>query len=284
MPVFEPAPAAPEPAPAAAGPSPFRGRFGFVMGALLGVGIGAVLLFVALLTTGDDPGGDLLAKNWSSWHPTSSEPVTAAPQIASHVARRYRQENKSQLGAVSTRVFDRFPILLRPKGGNIEQLNGPGVLYTFNGLGPDGKISGGKPNESRALVQRREALELALYSFRYLDEVTMVVVLFAGEEKPAAKGKKDAQSGAAAAASPDAAADDSRELQAVFYRPGDLLPQLQVPLGMTLSAKPPAVNGFKGPEAERVDNLTRTNVFSAAFQLAPDQNIYLVLDRSDASE
>jgi hypothetical protein len=266
-------PVAEEPPPAAVGPSQFRHRFGFALGALLGAGIGALVLFVTLLTTNEEPGAGLLAKNWSAWKPSSAEAVVAAPQIAEHVARRYRGQDKSQLGEVKSRVFDTdSPILLRPRGGDIQQPQGPGIIYTFNGLGESGKVKDGKASRARTLVQRREALELALYSFRYVDDITIVVVLFAADEEPAA----DEEEQASAA---------GRKMEAVFYRPGDLLPQLQVPLGMTLAKGAPAVNGFKGAEATRVDGLTRMNVFSATYQFSvPDQTIYLVLDRAEASE
>jgi hypothetical protein len=74
----------------------------------------------------------------------------------------------------------------------------------------------------------------------------------------------------------------AQQFEAVFYRPGDLLPQLQVPLGVTLSATPPKPNRFEGREAQRVDTLTRDNVFSAAFQFAvAEQSLYLILDRAE---
>ena len=271
------APAAEEPpAPAAVGPSQFRHRFGFVLGALLGAGIGAVVLFVTLLTTNSEPGSGLLARNWSAWKPSSSDPAIAAPEIAKEVARRYRQEDKSQFGAVKTRVFDSdSPILLRPRGGDIEQPEGPGIIYTFNGLGDRGGVKDAKPDKTRTLVQRREALELALYSFRYVEEIQIVVVLFTDDEEEAAEAEAAAEGSSAAAS----------KMEAVFYMPGDLLPQLQVPRGMTLSARAPAVDDFKGAEADRVENLTRMNVFTANYQFSvPDQTIYLVLDRSEAAK
>ena len=47
------------------------------------------------------------------------------------------------------------------------------VLYNLNGLGPSGSIKGGKPSPERLKVLHREALELALYTFRYLPDVEM---------------------------------------------------------------------------------------------------------------
>ena len=58
-----------------------------------------------------------------------------------------------------------------PQGGNIDFINGNGLMYTLNGLGPKGSVRGGKPSEERHLLLRREALELALYTFRYINDV-----------------------------------------------------------------------------------------------------------------
>jgi hypothetical protein len=46
------------------------------------------------------------------------------------------------------------------------------------------QIDAGKPSKERMLLLRREGLELALYSFRYLKDVKQVVVLI-----PATPGK-----------------------------------------------------------------------------------------------
>ena len=69
--------------------------------------------------------------------------------------------------------------------------------------------------------------------------------------------------------------------QAIFYRPGDLRPQLEVPLINTLDLKTPRVRGLDGDgeEARRIDSLTKSNVFEISYQRAQDAQPYLVLDR-----
>ena len=59
----------------------------------------------------------------------------------------------------------------------ITDIGGTRVLYTMDGLGPNGSIKGGKPSEARLKVIHREALELALYTFRYLPDAESVMVL-----------------------------------------------------------------------------------------------------------
>ena len=52
------------------------------------------------------------------------------------------------------------------------------MLYTLNGLGPQ-RLDQGRRRRPTARLQlvRREALELALYTFRYLPDADMVVTL-----------------------------------------------------------------------------------------------------------
>ena len=58
------------------------------------------------------------------------------------------------------------------------------AMYILCGDGPHCAINEGKPSVARGTVLRREALELALYSFRYLDNTDSVVAFF-----PPQKGK-----------------------------------------------------------------------------------------------
>jgi hypothetical protein len=141
-------------------------------------------------------------------------------------------------------------------------------MYTLNGLGPKGSVRGGKPSEERHLLLRREALELALYSFRYIDGVDQVVALL--PPAPPDKPKKGATA---------TAATEDKPTQALFFRPGDLKPQLEIPLGATIPPKTPRPETIPAPEAQRIDALTRGNLFLASFQQGQDQKAYLVLDR-----
>ena len=63
------------------------------------------------------------------------------------------------------------------EGGAIQVHDEKGVLYQMCGLGVNCQIDSGKPSNERMLLLRREGLELALYSFRYLKDVKQVVVL-----------------------------------------------------------------------------------------------------------
>ena len=274
---FEPIPEAPADPPRAAdpGPSPFRTRFGFVAGALVGCLLAAGVLLLTLLTTGGPSEREGLARDWSTWKPASTGSLSGAEQIADHIERTYRNEKRKQLATVGT-----GPIAIRgiplevaiPKGDSFEVLDGVGVQYTLGGIGDQGKLTDSKPGKARHRLLRREALELALYSFRYLPEVSMVVTLL-----PPASGK-DERIGATPAKAA-AKKRDEPQAQALFYRPGDLKPQLQVPLKFTMALSPPAIDRFRGEEARRIDSLTMSNLFEWGRAQSQDGRAYLVLER-----
>jgi hypothetical protein len=105
-------------------------------------------------------------------------------------------------------------------------------------------------------VIHREALELALYTFRYLPDVESITMLL-----PPPPPTEDEEKAAALAAA-SGQVPESKPLSALFYRPGDLKPQLQVPLGQTIAAKAPSSDTFTGPEADTVETLTLSNRFN----------------------
>jgi hypothetical protein len=131
---------------------------------------------------------------------------------------------------------------------------------------------GGKPSKARHALLRREALELALYSFRYLDGINEVVTLLP-PAVPTGKASKKAK----------AKANAKPQLQAVYYRPGDLKPQLESPLDQTLDPGRLAPDRLSSIEKRRIDALTMPNLFLVSYQLAQNQLPYLVLDRPSTS-
>jgi hypothetical protein len=253
-------------------PSPFRNRFGFLMGALGGILIAAVAVVVAVIAT-SGPSDEGLAKNWSTWKPEETSVTGGAADIATHIGPMYRLDNGQQIASVTGGPLQvqgfKLNVALRPSNGDIKLIGGTAVMYTLNGLGDDGAISSGAASMERHRLLRREALELALYSFRYLPGVKMVVTLL----PPKALSAKDK----AAIAS---GAEQQPPVQAVFYRPGDLKPELQVPLVNTVPTHTPRPDTIPNGESQKIDALTLNNLFSAQFTVAQDQQAYLVLQRA----
>jgi hypothetical protein len=269
--------AAEEPAPARA-ESPYRSRFGLVLGALLGVAIATLAIGAAVYVGTDSNNG--APAGWSSWKPDTDDGVGAAKEIATHVGRKYRLDDGGQIVGVEGGRLEldalglTLPLEIAMKtaaqGGDIQFIKGNGVLYTLNGLGPNGALPG-KPTKERALLLRREALELVLYTFRYVKDVDLVVTLL----PPATLvPRTPAKKGTAAAKAPK-----TKQTQALFFRPGDLEPQLEIPLAATIPQHTPRPATLDTVEASRIATLTKSNLFGFSYQQAQNQKAYLVLER-----
>jgi hypothetical protein len=226
-------------------------------GGLIGVAIGA-LAAAAVLVVG---GGPKAAPQWSPWKPSNAGTSKGAQQIAGHVAPTYRLPSGDQLvlvtgGPLRVAQLD-LPVRIVVKPGDgvsdtIKVVGGTSVMYVLCGLGANCAIDKGKPSAERLLLLRREALELALYSFRYLDVDNVVALL------PPAPGKKPQN--------------------ALFFRRGQFAPALDRPLEATLPSPPPTLNALpSSPEALEITRLTGRNLFHYQFQQSQDLSALLVL-------
>jgi hypothetical protein len=250
-----------------AGPAPYRGRFGFVWGALAGIAICVIGLGAFLIASGGNDGPPL-AKNWSEWKPSTSRMLPGAEDIAAHVGREYKLDAGDQLAAIRSGEFQisgtPIGVAVRPKGGELEVQSGPGVLYLLSVLSTDPKTTTGKAGRTNERLMMREAVELALYSFRYLDDVTKVAVML------------PPRSGAV-----DASTDGQQQSRTIFFRPGDLLARLEVPLSKTLEGAPPRPKQVTPEVAANIDSLALRNLFLASLQPLDSNLQYLVLTPPD---
>jgi hypothetical protein len=177
----EPTPLA-RPAPE---PSVSRHRFGvayLVLAAIVGAAVGLVVVFA----TRDD--GHTQAQAWSSWAPKTTGTL-GAREIARHVSGQYHLENGALLTAVvagpmeiesSQGPVPVSAILVRSGKAGVrqERINvafpEAGVFYQLVGTGPNNSIPG-QATLARGQLVRREALELALHTFRYLPQADYVL-------------------------------------------------------------------------------------------------------------
>ena len=249
--------------PEAVAPAPhseFAPRFHFLTGALVAVGLAALaglVLFVALPSAGGG-GGD---STWSSWTPSSGG-TNGAEQIAQHVGVQYKLPDGHQIVNVGVTGLEIQGVPLAvavrkdpAQGGDIKVFDDGGVIFHLCGLGPSCAIATGKPSVQRGLLLRREALELALYSFRYLGDVHQVVVFM-----PPVKGKTPTQ--------------------ALFFREGDVTRELDRPLTASLSPRVPTIGNVNvSPDTPLVVQITSPKTFD--FSLTGDQTSqrgFIVLD------
>jgi hypothetical protein len=246
-------------------PSEYRNRFGFIMGALAGVVLAVAITAVVAVLSQGPPSDEGFAKHWSTWQPSQTDVKDGAEAIAAHVGAEYKQDNGSQLTAVKAEPMPSLQILVRPTAAPIQTITpSHGVIYTLNGLGTAGALTG-KPSQARGQLLRREALELALYTFRYLPDVDSVLALL-----------PTVPAGAPTKGGPTT----TPQSQAVFYRPGDLKQQLQTPLRYTMAPKSLGPDGIGTADGRRIDTLTLSNLFLWSAQQTQTGEPYLVLDRA----
>jgi hypothetical protein len=241
-------------------PAPYQSRFQLVFGVLLGIGLAAVA--AAVLFTASDSGRPQQEPTiaWSSWKPASDDALTAIREIADHIGQSYTLPSGNQLVAVrgggltagglpATVTLDRS---VTADGSSPTLEDGAGVMYTLCGLGKNCSIKEGKPSIARHIVLRREALELSLYTFRYIKDVGQVVVMM-----PPPPGEKASQ--------------------LMFFRRADVNSSLVRPLTATLPGRAPAINRLKNKERGFLDRLTGRNLFGFRIEPGPDATVFLIL-------
>jgi hypothetical protein len=186
---------------------------------------------------------------WSSWKPSGGG-QGAAKQIAEHVAKGYRLPDGNQLVDVFVKppsvspgnqtVPIHYVVVKGPKGGYNEQAevtSTNSVMYSLCGLGASCAIASGKPSVERGTLVRREILELALYTFKYVDGIKHVIAFM--PPQPGAQPK-----------------------YVVYLRETDLSEKLKLPLLQTLAKKVPLPKTISAKETRTIDATTEPRVYS----------------------
>lgn len=238
---------------------PHRLRFAIVYGGLAVV-LGLALAGVALFANNSiNPG-----PKWSAWKPSGGG-LGAAQQIAQHVAPAYRLPNGDQIvdviakGPALSSGGQNIPIpyivTRGPKGktDNIAQVsNNDTFTFSLCGLGASCSIASGKPSVQRGTLVRREILELALYTFKYVSGIKHIVAFL-----PPPAG--------------------TQPTYAVYLQKDDLKAQLQEPLTRTIAPKTPLPNQITPKEQQRVDALTESKTYKFGLSQAQTGEAVLVL-------
>jgi hypothetical protein len=222
-------------------------RFGlvyFLLAVVVGIAAGTTINLVG--------GGGPDRSPWSRWRP-SAPPELRPKEIANRVAAAYRLDNGRRLVDVVT--GDPFESVITEIAtpavgtgfGRETPVYDPSRtrMFVLCGAGKNCSVPG-TPSAGRTLLLHREAVELALYTFKYVD-TDSVVEFLPGTES-------------------------TRPNLAFFFRRTELEPFLSQPLRSTL---PQTV---RPSSAERIDRLAVSHLYR--FQLQPTQGGgLLVLDR-----
>lgn len=250
--------------------SSYRGRFGIVylvLALVAGVAVGGFLVLLAK----PDP---VPPAPWSPGFVPQGSEAAKAKQIAARISERYKLANGQQLAAAivgpptvsaGTSSGGDIPIraiAIRPdtstgqhEEDDIEIIDAQGsLMFILCGLGQNCSIKGGTPSQARHALLRREALELALYTFKYVKDVKAVTVFLPPRPDGAASGTS------------------------VFLERKDVQTELDRPLSRTLGPLVPGIGKMTKTELARVDQITEPRLYTYEYQQAQDGSAVLVLD------
>jgi hypothetical protein len=150
-------------------------------------------------------------------------------------------------------------------------------VFNLCGLGPNCAIGSGKASVDRLLLLRREALELALYTFKYESGVQNVVAILppGHTQQASVLTSKPPASNAKSATKPV-------DIAVLFVR-DELKPWLNAPLKNTFPEQfPPSVPDLplwrNTEEAGLVDQITAHGLFTERLVQAQDGSNLIVLD------
>lgn len=245
--------------------SSYRFRFGLVyllLAAVVGAGVGAFIVLASGF--GEQEEGPA----WSAWRPTGSK-VMKVRQIADRIPKSYRAENGSQLTvstvsplAVSTEQGE-VPVrtvFVRPDtskglaeeddiavypGGNV-------VSFGLCGTRSQEQCELASISAEQDTLLHRQALELSLYTLKYVDDVDSVLVFMPPTP-------------------------NSESTSTVFLRRSDLADELEKPLSALLPTAKPRVGALSSLEEGRIVRLTRSRTYAAEVQASPDGSPILIL-------
>ncbi len=215
------------------------------------------------------------ATHWSSWHPANTG-TEGTIEIADHVAPYYRLNASQELDAVTPISMSEsnnagvttgkgLTVVVNAAGSssnsqNLELLVGKTVAYNICGLGVSNCELTGTASTARMLLLRREALELALYTFKYSPGVQNVISVLP----------------------PGHAANGSAVTVSVLFVRSELKSLLNTPLNKTLSSYPLEVSELglwsQTNEAGLVNTLTSEGLFTSQVEAQQEGGDLLVLD------
>ena len=214
---------------------------------------------------------------WSIWSPADGG-LAGAQEIADYVAPYYRSTPGEQLAVITTVNLNDpnhpLEVVVPGTGSSGSLIPLPAnstIVYNLCGEGStDCSIGASKPSAARLLLLRREALELALYTFRYIAGADTVVAILP---------PRHAVCTGLCPQPPNVAKPTQVEAALAFDRP-ELAPWLDRPLRSTLPEPlPPTVSEMESaPEAELVSIITAHGLFQAHQEQAQDGSSVIVLN------
>jgi hypothetical protein len=217
--------------------------------------VGVLGLFAYLVST------QSAANRWSSYKPTGSDVYDKAQNMADHVAPAYKFNGQPiavvqaqpllyQDAAVDGIGFTRQPF--RKIGSSIKQFEPANATITYVMCGTADKCGLSQIGSQETVpLLRREALELAMYTFKYSKDVDSVVALLPPE---------------------------GQTNGAIYLKRKNLADELSKPLDATLPQHQVlSYGGMSEVERARVLRLTSDHLYNSRFVQGPNGRTLLVL-------
>jgi hypothetical protein len=228
---------------------------------LAGVAVGAAVLAM-------DDSRHETSVAWSTWKPEEND-AARPKEIGDYVATRYTHPDGSPLVLVfagepsiktaETDVPIRWVAIRGDEAqGEEDEVveTSDSLMYVLCGGGDNCAIDKGEPSADRYRLLRREALELALYSFKYTDADSVIALL------------------------PPSTDTESESTQAttLFFQKDHFNAELSRPLQMTLS-RPDTTTpvALDATESLTVDRLTRPHLFTYEYRQAQEGSAVMLL-------
>jgi hypothetical protein len=243
-------------------------RFALIYGTLGVVTALAIVGFVLYEGHFTSLRNSLRTTTWSTWHPQPGTNAKMASEIADHVSHEYHLNKKgTQLVAVVASppevtaqthkiLISNIALQSAAKTNKGIQVVSSGSTWIDNlcGLTPSCSIPSGKPTTLRGRLVRREALEVALYTFKFVPAINAVVAFM---PPPA----------------------NSNANTVLYLQRANLTKQLSEPLSKTLPlAQPPLPTTPDPKEAATIDKLTLPAIYKFSYQQLQDASVLLVLN------
>jgi hypothetical protein len=264
-------------------PAPHAQKFNLALSILAGVAAAAIVIAI-LVASGHTSHQKTSGRAWSAWQPSVGG-GSGAQEIADYLAPFYRMNIAQQLDVITpvaltsstsagTTTGKGLTIAVNSTGASsssssLSLLNGQTAAYNICGLGAKNCQLAGTASANRLLLLRREALEIALYTFKYVGGTQNVLVVLPPGHT------------AAAAVKPPLKANVTPVTVAVLFVRAELAPILAVPLNESLQPDPPDVAQLpawsKSDEAGLVDQVTARGLFSEQVESQQEGGNLLVL-------
>jgi hypothetical protein len=250
-------------------PRRYTARFAIAYVSLAAVFVAAAAGLIVLVI---QPGVHKAAP-WSAWKPPSGSTAAMETAIANHVAAQYHlTKNGTQLVGVVAEAptvtsgthkvtISEVAVRKTPNSNTNIAFYATTGTWTdeFCGLGPSCSISTGKATSLRGRLVRREALEVALYTFKFAPAISSLVTFMPPPPGEAAS-------------------------TLLYFQKSNLTHQLSEPLDKTLPlTTPPLPSASDVTEAATIDKLTLPVVYTYSLAQLQDGSAALVLDPLPAS-